>query len=407
MQIAQLTWMNGEWQRTGGSPVSDALPLTESQLQDVCAQWDSHQTLGLIFGPSQLVMDSHVFDHLSHLLPQVRWVGASTQGSVAADHANQDTLQVNLVRFEHARWEVASAVCEQLQDSFEVARDLGDALASKGELHNMVVFADGLLTAGHEVLRGLREGAGDVPVAGGMASDGIDFQRTWVMHRGRPQQGVISVLGFYGAAVQISQACNSGAVVFGPSRRVTASRDAVLLELDGRPALQVYRDYLGVYAEQLPASAAYFPIAMKRSKSDESAVMRFVLEVDQETQGLRLAGDIPKGSYVQFSRATHQQLFRAAGAASQSAVSALTDSPSTVLSVLVSSAGRRVCLGERTGEDDESVVAEMPAGSVHTGFFSYGEIAARDGQFTDVHNMSMAVIAIAENEASSEVAVHA
>jgi hypothetical protein len=406
MQILQLTWTNGSWHGITGAPGDLNSPLTDEQLQAFWPAWNCTQTLGLVFGPSQLVAQSAPFDFLEKCLPAVRWVGASTQGAIVADQYSDDSLQVNLVKFEHAQWEVASAVCENVQDSFEIARQLGDALLAKGQLSNAIVFADGLQTAGHEVLRGLLDGTGGVPIAGGMASDGVEFARTWVMHHGRPQEGVISVLGFYGDAVQVSHACQSGAIVFGPSRKVTASIGATLLELDGRAALQVYRDYLGPYADHLPGSAAYFPIAMRRSKFDQASVMRFVLEVDEARQGLRLAGDIPKGSYVQLSRATHQQLFHAAAEASHSAMQAIRPDASTILNIVVSCAGRRVMLGERTGEDLESVHAELPAGAVQTGFFSYGEFASREGQATDVHNMSMAVIAIAEQKFDPESVAH-
>ena len=53
----------------------------------------------------------------------------------------------------------------------------------------MLVYSDGLRVNGSELTRGL---ASKLPpgvlVTGGLAGDGMDFKRTWVLHAGQPRE---------------------------------------------------------------------------------------------------------------------------------------------------------------------------------------------------------------------------
>ncbi|MCA9467533.1 MAG: hypothetical protein KC643_19090, partial [Nitrospira sp.] len=67
-----------------------------------------------------------------------------------------------------------------------------------------------------------------------------------------PQEGLISAVGLYGDRVRLGHGSKGGWDFFGIERRVTKSHGNVLLELDGKPALELYKRYLGVRASGLP-----------------------------------------------------------------------------------------------------------------------------------------------------------
>jgi len=68
--------------------------------------------------------------------------------------------------------------------------------------------------------------------------------------------------------------------VFGPERKVTKSEGNVLYELDGKPALSLYKQYLGEKAEGLPASGLLFPLALRQPGEKEKVLVRTLLAVD-------------------------------------------------------------------------------------------------------------------------------
>jgi hypothetical protein len=81
----------------------------------------------------------------------------------------------------------------------------------------------------------------------------------------------------------------------------------VLYELDGEPALQLYRRYLGPHAADLPGSGLLFPLSL-RSADGEQRVVRTILGSDEANGSLTFAGDVPQGAYAQLMKANVDRL---------------------------------------------------------------------------------------------------
>ncbi len=204
----------------------------------------------------------------------------------------------------------------------------------------------------------------------------------------------MSVVGFYGESLRIGIGCNAGWSRFGPPRSVTRSLGNTLHELDGRPALDLYKEYLGELASGLPASALRFPLSIRRSDAGRT-VVRTVLAVDEAARSLTFAGDIPQGAEAQLMRANNEALIQSAADAGVQATAAL-DGTKASLTLSISCIGRRLVLGERTDEEIEAVV-EADTGAAHVGFYSYGEILREAGDdASGLHNQTMTVVAFGE-----------
>ena len=101
----------------------------------------------------------------------------------------------------------------------------------------------------------------------------------------------------------------------GPERLVTRSAGNVLYELDGQPALDLYRSYLGDMAEGLPATALHFPLAVREKRRDEKVLVRTILSIDEAAHSMTFAGDVREGCHVQLMRANFERLVDGAGEA--------------------------------------------------------------------------------------------
>ena len=132
----------------------------------------------------------------------------------------------------------------------------GEALArslAAPDLRAIFVLSDGLSVNGTELLRGIhRSVPPSVVVTGGLAGDGSRFKQTWVLVGGKPTPGFVVAVGLYGDTVGVSHGSRGGWDVFGPERVVTRSVGNVLHELDGEPALALYKTYLGERAVGSP-----------------------------------------------------------------------------------------------------------------------------------------------------------
>ena len=133
-------------------------------------------------------------------------------------------------------------------------------------------------------------------VADGLAGDGARFEQTWVLKDGHPSSSYVSAVGFYGDRVRLGHGSKGGWDIFGIERRVTRAQSNVLYELDGRPALQPYKEYLGERTAGLPATALFFPLALGVGAASHKSIVRTAPAVDEADQSMTFAGNVPEGS---------------------------------------------------------------------------------------------------------------
>ena len=262
----------------------------------------------------------------------------------------------------------------------------------------MLIFGQGVAINGSAVIAGLTQVLGDqMPITGGLAGDGGAFHQTFVLD----DQGVSSVrlvaVGLYGDKLQFSHGSFGGWSPFGPARKVTRAVNNVLYELDGEPALTVYKKYLGDHAKGLPASGLLFPFAMLGSDHNDIGLIRTILGVDEAAGSLTLAGNIINDGYLKLMHANTDALVDGAEAAAQAAVD-MQGSTGEGLALLVSCVGRKLVMGGRVDEEVEAVGEVFGSGATLAGFYSYGEISPFTRSVDcKLHNQTMTITYIGES----------
>ena len=358
---------------------------------------DSERTLVVVFGAPSYADDPAAIAQLRAAYPRARIVGCSTSGEIHDAALLDGSLSVAVARFESTDLDSSCARVTSGPDSFDAGRQLASSLSRDG-LRAILVLSDGLNVNGSELVRGLNSVVPEsVVVTGGLAGDGADFKRTWVLGPQGPESGLVSAVGLYGERVRIGHGSRGGWDFFGPQRRITRSEGAVLYELDGKPALELYKAYLGDRADGLPATALLFPLAMRAGPADEKLLVRTVLAVDEDEQSLTFAGDMPTGHVVQLMRANFERLIDGACEAALNTIASLNGAPSPeTLAIAISCVGRRLILGERIEEEIEATLEHLPPGARQVGFYSYGEISPYAAGHSDLHNQTMTLTTFTE-----------
>lgn len=326
-------------------------------------------------------------------------MGCSTAGEIHGCEISDASMAVAAVRFDHTPIRTAHAAVHSPIDSYAAGHAIAAQLREPS-LRGVLVLSDGLNVNGSELVKGLNDTLGEaVVVTGGRAGDGTHFKRTWVLKDRTPQSGYVTAVGFYGDHVRLGHGSKGGWDKFGPERLVTKSIGNVLYELDGRPALQLYKEYLGDRAAGLPATGLLFPLAIRTSQAEGKVLVRTILAVDEATQSMTFAGDIPEGVFAQLMRANFDRLIQGASEAATLTFDHHNGSPSDspTLSIAISCVGRRLVLGERTEEEIEATLEILPKGSRQIGFYSYGEISPYKSGACDLHNQTMTLTTIAEH----------
>lgn len=356
---------------------------------------DGERTLALVFGAPELDV-APALAELRARLPRAALVGCSTAGEIHHTSIRDASISAVVVAFDHTPVRVATHALDATRDSRAAGAALGRTLADPA-LRAVFVLADGLAVNGSALAQGLADVLDPrVVVTGGLAGDGERFCATWVVVDDLPRRDVVTAVGLYGDHVRVGHGSRGGWDVFGPERRVTRADDNVLFELDGKPALALYKQYLGERAAELPAAALRFPLAVSPPDAPDRRVVRTILSIDDTADAMRLAGDIPVGSNAQLMMANLERLITGAADA---AASARLDGDGPTLALAVSCIGRRLVLGGRTEEELEAVLEMLPPDTTQLGFYSYGELSPGETGACDLHNQTMTLTTIREASA--------
>lgn len=170
----------------------------------------------------------------------------------------------------------------------------------------------------------------------------------------------------------------------------------MLYELDGRSALELYKKYLGEYADGLPAAGLLFPLSL-RTQSGEAGVVRTILSIDEIAQSMTFAGDMPEGAHARLMKANFDRLIDGAIGAAKTSYQAI-GATSPDLAILISCVGRRMLLKQRIEEEVEGVRDVLGQRTIMTGFYSYGEISPfTPNASCELHNQTMTITALSED----------
>lgn len=362
------------------------------------SELDGAATWVLAFASPDTPPDAPALKQLSAAFPQSVVMGCSTAGEIAGDAVHDDSICVAVAQFEHTRLRVARTLLSAPADTAAAGERLAAALTRPegGQaLRAVFVLSDGVCVNGSTLVRALHAALpAGVLVTGGLAGDAERFKRTWVLDGAGVHVRHIMALGLYGDRLVTGQASEGGWVDFGPRRQITRSSGNVLYELDGKPALELYRSYLGDRAAGLPGTGMLFPLDVCAADTPEQRVVRTLVGVDEGAQSVTFAGDLPEGGFARLTRSSTERLVDSAGRAADAALQGL---PGPSLAVSVSCVARRIVLGQHTEDEVEAVASRLPAGAVHVGFYSYGEIApGRAPGSCALHNQTMTVTAYGE-----------
>ena len=357
---------------------------------------DDATGLVFAFGSKRILAEDRALRDVCRAYPEASVVGCSTAGEIAGTNVSDDSLVATAIDFEHSRARTAQLVLEEAADSYEAGRRLALDLPADGLVH-VLVIADGTLVNGSALVRGLNDHLPDgIQVTGGLAGDGERFEETLVFVGDEPRVGLIAAVGLYGGRLRVGFGSLGGWDPFGPDRLITRSEGNVLFELDGKSALGLYRTYLGDYARELPASALLFPLALRREGRRQSPVVRTILSIDDESESMTFAGDMPQGEYARFMKANFERLIDGATLAARTSYEILGAHPPE-LALLISCVGRRMVLKQRTEEEVESVREVLGDAAVLAGFYSYGEISPfTPSARCELHNQTMTITTLSE-----------
>jgi hypothetical protein len=327
--------------------------------------------------------------------PRTRLISCSSAGEILGKSVKDSSVIATIVDFEKTTFSFVTGNIRDYKNSVELGKDLASRLDQNG-LKYVMVISDGNLVNGDAMVDGLHMVLSrNIVVSGGLAGDAARFQKTLVGLDNQIEEGNVVLLGLYGNHLRISTGVSGGWDPFGPERTITKSKGSMLMEIDGSNALELYKKYLGKYADELPASALLFPMSVQMGDND-AYIVRTILSIDEDKGTMKFAGTMPEGAKVRFMKSNPDRLIDAAVTAGAQATERIKKEDCS-LALIVSCVGRKLVLADRIEEEVEAVTEELLPHTSVTGFFSYGEIAPQENSDrSQLHNQTITVTLFSE-----------
>jgi hypothetical protein len=351
--------------------------------------------LVLVFGNRYMLEEASIYDEIRALFPDGEIVFGSACAEISSNTVNDESITITAMEFEKSAFQIkTSNVLNSGLDSYKTGNKLIEQFPVEG-LKYVFVVSEGSFINGSQLTKGMSTfNNHNLLITGGLCGDDSRFEKTLASYNENPKEGEIVAVGFYGETLEITFSIHGGWTPFGPERIVTKSKDNTLFELDGKPALDLYKTYLGDKAKDLPGAALLYPLNVT-TEDEKQSIVRSILNINEQENAVILAGDIPENSKVQLMMTNVDNIANASERAAKQALEFRKNKPEVAL--LVSCIGRKLVLDQRVEEEIEEVIEVLGDDITICGFYSYGEIAPFHGEMAcQLHNQTMTITLISE-----------
>lgn len=270
---------------------------------------------------------------------------------------------------------------------------------SHGYMTSALLFLDIIIGNGEHTLSGVIERLGEsFPVYGGSAADDMLFFQTYQYLGDKVYNGSVVGVGISGDYHAIGVA-RHGFLPIGIARTVTRSEGTTLHELDGKPAISIYQDYLGdehlseLREGLLPSLAASYPLGVFFPESN-NAILRTPIFVDQKG-AMTFTSTIPVGSEVRLMISDTERGIEVAEATAREAVAKL-EGRKPKAAIIINSVARRKMFGLKADEEIQVIQQIIGRDVPIVGYYSYAQIGDRLMGHVPLHNGSLLIWLLAE-----------
>lgn len=338
--------------------------------------------------------DKKLYSALKEELEGLSIVGASVTGLIAGTKESEEGLSVVFYEFGKSRVKTCFVEFEKWGDGEEVGKKIFEQLKAP-DLKGILVLSEGLKLNCSEMVEEIAKAKEPhVSLAGGLAGDVFTYDDIFVFNdkEGISDSAVVAV-GFYGDHFHMDVVAHSGITPMGVEREVTKVEDYTIYELDGKPAVEVYKEYFGTDdLESISKDLVKFPFSITNNYIEEG-VVRTPLRFSEDKKGIQFTGSIPLGSRVRLMQSASSKFIDGVYDLVDSAPESFNGNDKSLLAI--SCACRKAVLGGIVDQEAEIICEEFNKEGI-VGFYSFGEIASDKHDQSFLYNQTLTLVSIYE-----------
>jgi len=350
----------------------------------------------LVFGSVKRFQERGFTKSLQKRYPSAQIIGCTTSGEITDKGVYDDSVHITAMHWERSSLKFVVKPINSMGQSHTLGALIASELSSD-DLKGVFVLSDGLNVNGSELVEGIQEVLPHIPITGGLAGDNANFSQTYLLNNDQVLDRVVIAVGISGEHAVVTSGALGGWKPYGPPRKITRAVKNIVYELDNKPALPLYKMYIGYYANELPASGLNFPFAIM-SEDKSITVIRTLLAVDDSDNSLTFAGNVKEGSTVRFLKSDHDMLVNGASDAARQILNKNINLNDKALAICVSCVGRKLVMAEQVSDEVFAVQRLLGVQTGITGFYSNGEICSgEDDGHSQLHNQTMTIAYLSEH----------
>lgn len=377
---------------------TDAAALGRQAASEAREALGATPILGVVFATSKLDLATLAVG-LAEVLGDVPVIGCSSAGEFVTDRISDGGVAVSLLWSDEIG--VAVGLGEGLRANTpravrQLCADLRRNVttpAPAGATHRSVILlSDGMAGNGEGLVDTMSmELGGGVTLIGGAAGDDAAFKETFVL-LGRRVAKDAAVAAELLSRKKIGVGVHHGWCAASAPGTVTRSEGGRLIEIDGQPAIEMYRRHaakLGVTLTRENQNQFVFTHELGIVLMNDELKVRAPLSVNDDGS-INCATEVPVGQQVRIVEGDHDAIIAAARTAAEHARQAIGGQPAAG-AIVFDCVARKLVLGDVFRREVEAF--RDVVGAPVMGFNTYGEIARVRGQLSGFHNTT-AVVAI-------------
>jgi len=320
-----------------------------------------------------------VLKTISGILRDVPVFGASSLGIISDQGIKKYGLAVVLLAIqEDTYFNIACVKDISKKGALLSGKELGEKLlyGCKGVRRNLsIIFSDGLIPNGPELIFGLQEKLGrSFPLVGACASDNLTFEKTYLYFGGEVLTDAVCGI-LFGGKWNFGLGIQHGWKPLGKPRRVTKASGDVVDEIDNAPAAGIYEEYFAKsipeFKKDLKRIAMLYPIGIK-IPGEKEYLLRNAISV--KNGGLLFQGDVPEGSTIRLMIGTKDSCLEAAALAAEEAKKNLGHH-TMKFALIFNSASRLTLFGRHAYREIEVIKEKLGRNIPVIGIYTYAEQA--------------------------------
>jgi len=365
---------------------------------------NSSETDLLIVFVSPEYVSQEILELITRSLRPKRLVGSSTGAIILSDGVSAHGIGLVGINSDEMSFGISVMTDINNQDmrrtGFELAKKATSDM-QRPQREMFLTFSEGIEKDNTQYIRGIKDVfGGGFPVIGAISSDDFKYKQLNQFFQDQVlQNSTVGVL--LGGASSIALGCKHGFKPLGKPRTITQVDGHLIRTIDNKPAVDIYKHFLGAQADQLKnvtlnSHAAMYPLGIY-IEEDRQYLLRNIIDILQDGS-IVCQGGIPQGAEVHLMISNKDSCHQSAVGAAEAVKNTLGGKQAKLILVFESLARHKI-LGRSVSGEMMAIREILGAKTPIAGMCSYGEIAPF-GSLNNIkniylHNESILIVAIA------------